>query len=510
MKKLFSLVLALVMMLALATTSFATATTDTTSVTITSANNPNASYEGYRLMGLTTALKCSDSHDHTESCYIYSYKVNSKYIEILKAELGITVAATGKTIDQTIMDAIAAKANAADIRLFAEHILDAIETKGLEKDKSLTEGDPATLTQGYWLIVDVTPAANVEAGVIRSLVMLDTAGKPVLKINAKDDKELLEKTVNDSNVNIGQTVTYTLNYTLPSNLDEYLAYTFQIKDTLSEGLDFTGTCTIKIGETTVTAVAPVFTGRVMSIDLGKHILDNKVAYVGKEVVITYTATVNDAAIIAGAGNPNAAELTYSNDPSKTSTGKLEDNVVVSTYAIAIQKVNTAGEALAGAEFLLPFFVKADPTAENTYIYAGTSSADTSLTNKVTTPEDGVIIIKGVEANTYEITETKAPEGYNKLAAPVVVTAQPLTTETTTTTTYLDADGNVTTQDKAVVTVEYVNDNLAVTSVVVVNKTGSELPSTGGVGTTIFYTVGGVMMAAAFVLFITKKKMANEQ
>jgi len=512
MKKLFSMALALVMALSLTVPAFAadTATTDTTSVTINSTvEDYAANYEAYQLLGLTSALKCEQDHDHdTETCYIYSYKANDKYAEILKAELGITEAAKGKTMNQTIMDAIAAKNTAAAIRTFAENVLDAIVAAKLGSDASLTEGTAATLTQGYWLIVDVT--ADPADGITRSLVMLDTAGEPALNITAKDSKTTFTKTVDDDDVFIGQEIEYTLDYTLPANLGQYLDYTYIITDTLSDGLSFKQDCKIVINGTEVTSVQASFAGQTMTINLGDHILENKDAYAGKAIQITYHAIVDDDAVIAGEGNPNDAKLVYTNDPSKGATGELKDDEVVSTYAIALKKIDEAGAPLANAEFQFPFYVKATADTDGAYIYAGTEAGD-GLVNTLTTPDSGVIIVKGVASGDYVITETKAPDGYNLLAAPVTITATKTSETETSITKILDENGNVI--DEATQTsieVTYENDDIATAVIFVMNKAGFELPSTGGMGTTLFTVVGAGLMMAAAVLLVTKKKMANEE
>ena len=128
-------------------------------------------------------------------------------------------------------------------------------------------------------------------------------------------------------------------------------------------------------------------------------------------------------------------------------------------------------------------------------------------NELTTPDNGLIIIKGVQQGTYEFTETEAPAGYNRLTETVTVTAAKTGQTTTSTTTYLDENGNVVgtaTEAKTTVTVEIAN--LSAGAIVVVNKTGAELPSTGGIGTTLFYVIGGILVLGAAVTMISKKRM----
>ena len=120
----------------------------------------------------------------------------------------------------------------------------------------------------------------------------------------------------------------------------------------------------------------------------------------------------------------------------------------------------------------------------------------------------MIVVKGVASGTYSVTETVAPTGYNKLTAPVSVVVTETDATATNSVTYLDKSGNEVdeeTADGAKVT--YANETLAADVTVVVNKTGSVLPSTGGMGTTIFYVIGALLMVGAAVMLITKKRMA---
>ena len=226
---------------------------------------------------------------------------------------------------------------------------------------------------------------------------------------------------------------------------------------------------------------------------------------GATVTITYTAVVTEKAAIDGAGNANKVTVTWKLGDNTTDTGKLEENESIYTYAIALKKVNEKGNPLAGAVFQFPFYVKTNADSDGAYIYAGTTSGD-GLTNQITTPADGVIVVKGVKTGTYSITEVTAPAGYNKLTAPVSVTAEKTSQTTTHTKLYLDENGNVTNTETST-QVEVILNNIAATPIVVVNKSGTTLPSTGGMGTTIFYVLGSILAVGAIVLLVTKKRMS---
>ncbi len=329
----------------------------------------------------------------------------------------------------------------------------------------------------------------------------------------------LVKTVDDDMINIGDTVTYTVRFQT-SNYDgagesakKIVSYT--IEDTLPEFLSNVEVKSITVdndGDDATTNdrsnITAQFAEKKIIIDWydeenQKFRYDN-----GATVTVVYSAVVTAGAAIDGNGNTNKVTLTW-NTTDGPASGKLEEEETIYTFAIALKKVNEKGDALGGAVFQLPFYVQETPDTDGAYIYAGTA-AGAGLTNQLTTPNgDGVITIKGVADGTYEITEVTAPDGYNKLLTSVTVTAVKIGATTTHKEFYLDENGTVV-DGPTSVKVEYTNDNFAATAVLVVNKAGAVLPSTGGMGTTIFYVVGAVLFLGAAVLLITKKRMKGEQ
>lgn len=327
----------------------------------------------------------------------------------------------------------------------------------------------------------------------------------------------LTKTVNDDDVNIGDTVTYTVTFET-SNYDgngtdaeKIMSYT--IEDTLPNFLTNVNVTSIIVdndGNDTTTddraTVTAQFNNKKIVLDWydetnSKFLYDN-----GATVTLTYTAVVTDQAAIAGAGNTNKVTVTWQDQNDETPHKLDEKTATIYTYAIALKKVNDKGEALSGAKFELPFYVNTTPDANGAYIYAGTTAGE-GLTNQLTTPASGEITIKGVASGTYSITEVEAPNGYNKLTAPVSVSAVQTGANTTASTAYLNENGEVVTNETAT-TVEYNNDKLAAAVIFVVNKTGAELPSTGGMGTTIFYIAGTVLVLGAGVILVTRRRMSR--
>ena len=250
---------------------------------------------------------------------------------------------------------------------------------------------------------------------------------------------------------------------------------------------------------------------------------------GAVIRIIYKAKLEDDAIIDVGntdvdkrGNENVADLdwTYTDDAPHFGEDHdhLHDEAYVDTYAIGLKKFDKTGTALANATFQFPFYVKATPADDGAYVYAGEEAGE-GLTNTITTPADGQITIKGVKAGEITgIVETQAPDGYNKVATPFSVTATKISTTTTITESEkswkIDQNGNVTDlveSDPVTVTkTTYTNEAIAVTAIPVINLAGAELPSTGGIGTTLFYVGGGILVLAAVILLVTKRRMgAND-
>ena len=366
------------------------------------------------------------------------------------------------------------------------------------------ESDGSTLTftgleYGYYIVT----TSQAESAIT---VTTTNPSASVVDKNSTTPVTDLKKDADHTDINIGDTVIYTVsfgtaNYTgAGENAKQITSYV--IEDTLPGFLENVVVDNITIGGEAYTGNI-AFDNKKITIPWvdaeGANLYDN-----GAEIVITYHATVADTAKIDGTGNKNTVTVTpyTGNDPDEGSKASTDETIY--TYAIALKKVDQSGHDLAGAKFELPFYVKTATADDGSYIYAGTTAGE-GLTNMVTSPADGVITIKGVKSGTYSIKEAEAPNGYNKLLDPILVTAKALNAEKITTTIYLDAKGNIT--DKETETsVSYQNNNFAATAVVVVNKTGAELPSTGGMGTTIFYVIGAVLVLGAGVLLVARRRM----
>ena len=338
------------------------------------------------------------------------------------------------------------------------------------------------------------------------------------------------KTANDTNVFVGQTVSYTVSfdtanyYVNPNanNRSEKIV-NYLIEDNFANG----ALTDITVTSISVTKGDESYTLTVQQFDDNGKITipwvdgsGNSLYPNGATLTIQYSGTVAKSVAIDGQGNVNQAKLSFVTEYGTNPPSQITVEETIYSYALAIKKVNQKGEPLAGATFKLPFYVIASPEADGAYVYAGTeASAEVGYTtDSLTTGDDGLIIIKGLEgkdsdtstAGTYEFEETAAPSGYNKLAGKISVTATKTGQTSTSTTTYLDADGNIVDQQTTGGSTVIVSiESLAATPVVVVNKSGTEMPATGGIGTTIFYVVGSILVVGAAIVLVTKKRVSQK-
>lgn len=487
MKKFLALLLALVMVMGLATTAFAQEKDcgdGNGTITITNASNG----ETYKLVKVLSATV-----DPTNGSIAYYGDIPAALQTVFEKDTaGNIKVITGKS-DKDVTDAVAAWAKTQTATAEAVSDGTALTFSGLE--------------YGYYAVLSTQNKGAV--------VTIDSTNHTATVIDKNTTSVTPPvKTVDDNDVYIGQTVTYTVKFktanynTRDGEQKKIVSYT--IKDTLPYFLKDVNVTSISVGGTAIATQQFNADGKIVIawVDAqGNHLYKN-----GAEIVITYTAVVDDDASIAGAGNTNEVSLSWNDvdgpvpppDPDQ-----YKSSTTIYTYALALKKVNYEGKPLAGAKFKFPFYVKAEKDTDGAYIYAGTA-AGTGLINEITTPESGIIIVKGLQSGTeVSIVETEAPAGYNKLTTPVVVTPQKTTATSTNTTIILDENGNVVSEKtEKTIDVTLSIENLAVTAVAVLNKAGAELPATGGMGTTMFYIFGGTMMMAAVVLLVTKKRMAD--
>ena len=343
-----------------------------------------------------------------------------------------------------------------------------------------------------------------------------------------------EKKVGD--FGIGDTVTYQLTSKVP-DMTGYNSYTFKFTDTLSKGLDLKAILSVKVGDTELKAgktgdntYLPTYTTN----DNGTHTLtisfndfyNNFKNRTGETITVVYTATLNKDAVIGMNPNTNKAVVEYSNDPKSGGTGKSEPSIVdVHTFDFTIYKYYLKDQsnkedktALAKAEFELYKANEAGDAAdtnakinivkvkEGEYRQATPEEAVAEVfkSDVIVSGTDGKVLVKGLDAGTYYLRETKAPDGYNKLLSDIKVEIKATYGEDGKLVSYkVDYTYNGTKTTGTAITSK---DNSP--EVAVENKTGAQLPSTGSKGALMVTLAGIVLFGALTASKAFGKKKAN--
>lgn len=512
-KKLASLLLALVMVLSLAVTAFADEPT-TYSITI---NNSTAghTYEAYQIF--TGDLATNEAGNKVLSNIVWGSGVS---------EAG-----------QTALGDAAAKAETlkteADAKAFAKAVAPYLTTAAGSAN-TVTDGKYVIsgLAAGYYLVKDQDGSLTGDNDsyteyiiqVVGNVTATPKSDVPKVQKKVKDINDSTDTTETDwqdsADYDIGDSIPFQLKATLANNVSSYTTYKVVFHDTLSKGLTYNNDAKVYIGDTetngfTVTATVNADGG---TTTLTVSCDDVKALGAGNSSVITveYTVKLNENAVLGSAGNPNEVYLEYSNNPNKSENGNNEtgetpkDVVIVFTYKTIINKVDSENAPLTGAAFKLEKLIKGKDGAAGTWTTVKEFTVDETTTS---------FTFSGLDDGQYKLTETKTPAGYNTIdpiyfviEATHDVTADAPTLKTLN--AYLtDANGNKQTEmkDGESVNIDLGAVDLTAGSITttVVNKSGSELPSTGGIGTTIFYVLGSVLVIGAAVLLVTKKRMSTK-
>lgn len=379
------------------------------------------------------------------------------------------------------------------------------------------------LDYGYYVVA--VPGATL-ANASGQYVTLVSVDRTNVTANIKGDLPTVDKKVqvdgtgkDATDAKIGDSLTFTLTSTIP-DMSAYDTYTFNFKDTLSKGLTFERVTSVTVDGvaapltvgTDYTVTTPTASNNTLTVAMNDF-KNKQQANAGKKITVTYTATLNENAVVGGAGNTNSAKIQYSNDPSTNGTGESEPSKVrVFTYGFTVDKYtgdkhDNAATRLAGAEFTLALkngtaisFVQVAAGNETTNaVYRVAKAGETGTTTTITTPANGKVDFRGLKNGEYTLTETKAPAGYNKLASAIGVE--------------VNGKNDGTEAMGATVIIKYNNNNGSVYDqtasngiIPVQNKSGAILPGTGGMGT-IAFTVIGVLVIALGVAWTLKRKNA---
>lgn len=481
-KKFVSLLLTLVMVLAMASTTFAAQEGTLTggSITINDAV-PRQTYKAYQILYL-------ESYNATSKAY--AYKANSAWKSFIESD---TVKGVYVNVDTQGYVTWVEGANVAEFAKLAQaeaakKVADASATApDASEENTYSTVTFAGLNLGYYL-VDTS---------LGTLCSLDTTNPSVVMEEKNEvppipDKQVKEDSTSEwgesNTAQIGDTVEFRTTITAKKGAQNYVLH-----DQMSDGLTLdeesikvtVNGVGLKKG-TDYTVVTNPTDGCDFEIQFTQTYLDTITQ--DAEIVVTYSAVLNDKAVIYPSGNPNKTKLDYG-DNSSTEW----DETKTYTFKFDIIKTDSNGKVLNGAKFEL----YDAPTGGNKIALVKETNGDYHVATDAEkkkeefTPdviEAGKVTVKGLDANTpYWLEETEAPAGYNKLPGRVEVKI-----ENSNLTTNMTGD-------------TWVDGN---SGVHIINNTGAELPSTGGMGTTIFYIIGSVLVLAAVVLLIVRKRMSD--
>ena len=440
---------------------------DNGSITVDAAEERNITL--YKLFNIDKAEEIDG-----EEQYIYSFGATD-VAEYFAGEGYATVKEAVAYINTLATD--------SDLNVFAMDIVDSISgTAG--KTRVAFEG----LTSGYYLVIDntttVPEGSTISAVLLGNVVFtaektsyedfelkVDSITAPEIKVNGEDW----------DSANKEEDVTFTITQTIPTINDKHTTYTFNVVNTLSKGLNYNDDIAVKVGgadytdyevEETADGDNTVLTIKFLNLS---DLRDNA----GKDIKITYTAEV-DATDFEHV-NTSEVYTQYSANPNGTDKAKTgNDSATVYTYQVTVNKVDADNKALEGAEFTL--------TGEGVSL-------------KVT---DDTKVITGLKAGEYTLVETKAPEGYPcpeyELKFTIADKAEETVNATIADTTSDDAAKGFLVVDNDTAANEFV--------VTVINVKGSPLPTTGGMGTKIFTTVGIILMVSAAAVLVYRNKKSK--
>ena len=359
------------------------------------------------------------------------------------------------------------------------------------------------------VILDNTdPAATVHPKA--SVPPLDKKITSVKEGNTAVDGAVLDTEGQAAVAKVGSTVSYELDSTVP-DLTGYSNYTFTFKDQLTAGLDYVaGSFKLKIGSGDAATITPTMGDDGKSFTYTIPYATLKAATKGDAIVLTYDCTVNSSALTYDYER-NTAKVEYSHSPYDTNTNETpEEKTYVIDLNLDVNKVDGTGKKLDGAKFKLYREVGTSKEyykwADNKVTWVAEGSADVFETN-----DQGKLTqqVRGLDKGTYYLVETEAPEGFNPLPNPVAVVIS-----------VSEADGKVTYSatyggEAAAMTNGTVDLSAAqsetqpVATGTVVNQSGSELPSTGGIGTVIFYILGSALIIGCGIVLISRRRVHNK-
>ncbi len=532
MKKLMAIITAVVMTMAMSAVAFADAT-------LSRETGDTHTYEVYQIFTAT-------SYDSTSGQFSgIKYGANS-------------TGTLGSDVSTTVLNALSAVNSSSDAEKIA--VIDNYwnQTKAAFATINNTTAT-ASLPTGYYLIKDTTTSTDGDS--INFHVVTVSDGSTALTITDKRDVPTVQKYIKEDSTNTygkaadyskgEETIGFRLVGTLPAAADyaRYTRYNYTFTDTLTKMTYVANSITAKVysGYTNANSLGTLYgtldltdsnvsltangSSIVLSFNDTKTAVytDNTIAAgipAGYVIVVEYNAKFTNDAVTGANGNPNSVKVTYSNNPNLDSTGTpintTEDTPIDYAYAFTYEfdglKVDsTTNQALTSAGF------KIRDESGNKYAIINSSNVVTGWTTneasgtEILTTNAGKIIVNGLDAGTYTLRETKVPTGYSAIAdVPFTVTAtiSAVATPTAGSKEYevtaigiasTSADMKVNYQGATATSANATNGKVYAN---ILNTPTSTLPTTGGIGTRMFYIIGGALMVFAAAVLVLKRKMAK--
>lgn len=496
MKKLMAALLAVAMVCAMAIPAFADGSSSTSSAavikyTIAAPHNGHT-YEIYQIF--------TGDYDALQPSMLTNIKWGKN-----------GTGTAGEAVDQTVLD---------ELSHVASYTSDSDKLDVIDKYvtltnpvETITNGGSVEVVGGYYLIKDQD--GSVPSSETYTPYIVSVVGNVIIKPKSNEVPKFTKK-LKDTNDTTGEVsrwqdsadydiddkIPFRLQGTVSKDFDSYKTYYYAFHDVEEKGLTFdpnsvevfvgdevTGTKIDASNYTVVTSPTDGCTFEIVFDDLKKvtGVTANSI------ITVTYESTLNTDAVLGAQGNVNTAKLEYSNNPRGNGTGTPPwDNVIVFTYKVVVNKVDQAGQPLVGAQFTLTKKINGGTEVIKTMTI---DSSETQFT------------LSGLDDGEYTLTETVTPAHYNTIS-PITFTVKAdhtITWETERREDILTSlSGN-----KVIGEITFDVDKTAGSLTTnVVNNIGTTLPGTGGIGTTIFYVIGGGLMAVAAILLITKKRMEN--
>lgn len=481
MKKIVGLLLTAVMVLAMSMTAFAEGTT----YNITAPNTTHT-YEIYQIF----------TGDYSDG------KLND-------VKWGANGTTKSGVVDSSVLQEIQNAETESEILTAVKKYVDL----NSEPVGTVKNGSSYAAVPGYYLIKDKDNSVSGQDAYTLYLVKVVNAdvtiapktGIPTVQKKVKDVNDSVADSTtgwqDSADYDIGDTIPYQLTATM-GDLSHYDHYYVEFVDTMTN-LTYTGITSVKVGDTTLSADQYSVDWDAATKTLNVTILDVKAhgAVTGTKVVVEYTATLDSTAVLGSTGNPNEVYLKFTNNPNNTGDGTAKpsetgetpkDKNIVFTYKVTANKVTSDKQALAGAAFEL--FKK---NADGEYVSLGVVGATKNEAGEYVADANTTSFSwTGIDDGDYKLVEVVTPAGYNSVAD----------IEFTVSATHDELADNPALKSLTGGDLFKGEVSTGALSANIVNRTGTELPSTGGMGTTIFYVLGTILVLGAAIMLITKRRM----